>query len=268
MSGATRRGPARRGTRYDARRLNLLRELTIAQHKLKDQSSLGGFLWSLLNPLLMVSVLFVFFRGALGGTVEHYGIYLLLGVVQYTYFANATSGSMRVLVNMKPLTKEAVFPKELLVLSSTISHTIDFLIAMAFCVAAAYLSGVGPSWAALLLPSVLLLEFLLVLWVSLLLSCLFLMARDTEHIYQVVLRALLFVTPVFYATSFLGEGLARHLVFLNPLAQVIDLARSMLLDGTPPSPERLFGLLLVNGLLVAATFRMFRAVEPRLAEYV
>src|SRR5262249_22763867 len=104
--------------------------------------------------------------------------------------------------------------------------------------------------------------------VSLLLSCLFLMARDTEHIYQVVLRALLFLTPVFYTTAFLREGPARYLVFLNPLAQVMELARGMLLDGTPPSPERLLGLLLVNGLLVAATFRLFRAVEPRLAEYV
>jgi ABC-2 type transport system permease protein len=253
--------------RYDARRLNLLRELTVAQHKLKDQSTFGGLLWSLLNPLFMVGVLFVFFRGWQGGAVEHYGTYLLLGVVQYTYFANATSGSMRVLFNMKPLTKEAVFPKELLVLSSTISHTVDFLIATGFCVVAAYVSGVRVSWIALLLPCVVLLEFLLVLWVSLLLSCLFLVARDLEHIYQVFLRALLFLTPVFYTRSFLGEGLAHDLVALNPLAQVIDLARAILLDGGL-SLERLFGLLFINGLLVAVAFWLFRAFEPRLAEYV
>jgi len=254
--------------RYRARHLNLLRELTIAQHKLKDQSTFGGLIWSLLNPLLMVGVLFVFFRGWLGGAVEHYGIYLLLGVVQYTYFANATAGSMRALFNMKPLTKEAVFPKELLVVSSTISHTADFLIATGLCVVVAYASGVRPSWSALLLPAVLLLQFLLVLWVSLVLSCVYVMARDIEHIYQVFLRALLFLTPVFYTRPFLGDGLARDLVDLNPLAQLIDLSRSILIGGTPPSPAWLLGLLLVNALLVGVAFMLFQALEPRLAEYV
>jgi lipopolysaccharide transport system permease protein len=175
---------------------------------------------------------------------------------------------MRILFSMKALTKETVFPKELLVLSSTISHTLDLAVASGFCMVAAYVGGVRLTWAALYLPWVLLLEFLLVLWVSMFLACLFLVARDIEHIYQVFLRALLFLTPVFYTGSFLGDGLARDLVTLNPLAQVIGLARTVLLDGAPPSPGRLGVLLLVNGLLVAIAFRLFRAFEPRFAEYV
>jgi len=254
--------------RYDARSLNLLRELTVAQQKLKDQSTFLGFLWSFLNPLFMVAVLFIFFRGWLAGTVEHYGIYLLVGLIQYTHFANTTSASMRVLVTMKPLTKEAVLPKELLVVSSAISHTSDFAIAMGFCVIVAYGFGVRPSWSLLFLPCVLILQFLLVLGVSLLLSCAFLIARDIEHIYQVFLRALLFLTPVFYTRPFLGDGLAHQLVRVNPLAELIDLSRAIILDGTSPSPERLLGLLLVNGMLVGAAFRLFKAFEPRLAEYV
>jgi len=101
-----------------------------------------------------------------------------------------------------------------------------------------------------------------------LLACLFLVARDIEHLYQVFLRALLFLTPVFYTGAFLGEGLARDVVNLNPLAQVISLARAVLLDGEPPSVEWLSLLLLVNGLLVAIAFRLFRSFEPRFAEYV
>ncbi len=255
-------------TRYDARALNLLRELTVSQYKLKDQSTFFGFLWSFLNPLFMVGVLFAFFHARLGESVEHYGIYLLLGLVQYTHFANTTSGAMRVLLSMKPLTKEAVFPKELLVVSSTMSHTIDFLIAMGFCVIAAYVSGVRPSSSGLFLPCVLILQFLLVSWVSLLLSCVFVLARDIEHIYQVFLRALLFLTPVFYTRSFLGDGLAHYLVVLNPLAHMIDLSRSILLDGAVPSGARLLSLLLVNGVLVAIAFRLFKSFEPWLAEYV
>lgn len=254
--------------RYDARALNLLRELTVSQYKLKDQSTFFGLLWSFLNPLFMVGVLFVFFHGRLGETVEHYGVFLLLGLVQYTHFSNATNNSMRVLVSMRQLTKEVVFPKEFLVFSSTMANSIDLIVAMGVCTLTAYIVGVTPAWSALLLPYVIVLQVLLVTWVSLLLSWMFLFARDVEHIYQVFLRALLFITPIFYSQSFLGEGLARDLVLLNPLAQLIELSRSILIQGQAPSLLWLFGLLFVNVLLVGLAFRLFKAFESRLAEYV
>src|SRR6267378_6272483 len=253
---------------YDARTLNLLRELTVSQYKLKDQSTFFGLLWSFLNPLFMVGVLFVFFHSRLGETVEHYGIFLLLGLVQYTHFSNATNSSMRVLLSMRQLTKEAVFPKEFLVFSSTIANSIDLIIAMGVCTLVAYAVGVTPSWNVLFLPCVVVLQLLLVTWVSLILSWMFLFARDIGHIYQVFLRALLFITPIFYTSSFLGDGLAQHLVLLNPLAQFIELSRSILLQGAAPSPQWLLGLLSINVLLVGLAFRLFKAFEPRLAEYV
>jgi ABC-type polysaccharide/polyol phosphate export permease len=254
--------------RYDARDLNLLREMTVSLYKLKDQSTFFGLLWSFLNPLFMVGILFVFFHARLGETVEHYGIFLLLGLVLYTHFSNATSSSMRVLLAMRQLTKEAVFPKEFLVFSTTIANSIDLIIAMAVCTLAAYAVGVTPAWSALLLAYVIVLQFLLVTWVSLLLSWTFLFMRDLDHIYQAFLRALLFITPIFYTTSFLGEGLARQLVLFNPLAHLIELSRSILLQGVVPSPGWLFGLLAVNLLLVGLALRLFKAFEPRLAEYV
>lgn len=254
---------------YDSTSLNLLWELTISQFKLKDQSTFFGVLWSFLNPLFMAAVLFVFFRAAVGGTIEHYGVYLLLGLVQYTYFANTTITSMRVLLTMHQLTKEAVFPKELLVFSATLSNTIDLVISMVVCVGLAYLSGVAPSWSALWLAAVLVLQLMLASWVGLLLSCVVLFARDIDHIYQVFLRALLFVTPIFYTRAFLGgNGLAHYLVIANPLGQLIELSRSILLGGQLPSFVGLIALVAINGLLNLAMLRVFKAVEPLMAEYV
>lgn len=253
---------------YDARGLNLLRELTVAQYKLKDQSTFFGILWSFLNPLFMVGVLFVFFESRLGGTEEHYGIFLLLGLVQYTHFANTTTSSMRVLLSMRQLTKEAVFPKEFLVFSSAFANSVDLVIAMAVCTLTAYAVGVTPSWHAAFLLCVVVLQLLLVTWVSLLLSWMFLFARDIEHIYQVFLRALLFVSPIVYTSSFVGDGLARYVLLLNPLAQLMELSRSILLNGAAPSAHWLLALLSVNALLVGLAFCLFKAFEPRLAEYV
>lgn len=254
---------------YDSKSVNLLWELTRSQFKLKDQSTFFGVLWSFLNPLFMVGVLFVFFNAQVGSTVEHYAIYLLLGLVQYTFFANATNTSMRVLLAMRQLTKDAVFPKELLVLSSTLSNTIDLVISMLVCVGVAYCSGVAPSWNALGLVIVVVLQLMLASWVGLLLSCVLLVARDIDHIYQVFLRALLFVTPIFYTRAFLGgAGLAHWLVVLNPLAQLIDLSRAILLGGELPSVFRVLALVAINAACMVGTFRVFKRLEPRMAEYV
>ena len=250
----------------DPRNGYLLRELTISQYKLKDQSTFFGLLWSFLNPLLMLGVLFLVFSRRVGGDVEQYGLYLLVGIVQYTYFANATQSSMRSLLSMKQLTKETVFPKELLVLSSTLSSTLDFVIAMMVCVLVAYLSGVDPSWAQLMLPVALLLQFLMVVWVSLLLACVYPLARDLDHIYQVFLRALFFATPIFYTASFLGEGVARYLLVLNPLAQLIGLSRGILIYDQPPQLGLVVGLTLANGLLIWFSWWFFKRFEQRIAE--
>jgi ABC-type polysaccharide/polyol phosphate export permease len=252
----------------DNRNLNLLRELTVSQFKLKDQSTFFGLIWSFLNPLFMVVILFVFFNKRFGADVNHYGIYLLLGMVQYTHFANATNTSMRALLTMKQLTKETVFPKGLIVMSATLTNTIDFSIAMCVCVLAAYATGITPQLAHLWLLAVVVLQFLLVSWVSLLLACVYPIARDIEHIYQVFLRALMFLTPIFYSASFLGEGPAYYLLLFNPLAQLLVLSRGVLIDAQAPMTVVAAGAAVVNVGLVWLSWRFFKVAEKRLAEYV
>ena len=252
----------------DSRNLNLLWELSISQYKLKDQSSFFGFLWSFLNPIFMVAILFVFFRGRFGGDIEHYGIYLLLGMIHYTHFSNTTNNAMRVFISMRQLAKESVFPKELLVMSATIANSVDFIIAMGVSLVVAYLVGVPITSAVFALPLVIILQLLLVTWVAMVLACIFPFARDVDHIYQVFLRALLFLTPIFYTASFVGEGAARYLLMLNPLAQLIELSRAILIRGQAPPADVVLMLVAINGLFITITLRTFKVFEPKLAEYV
>jgi ABC-type polysaccharide/polyol phosphate export permease len=93
-------------------------------------------------------------------------------------------------------------------------------------------------------------------------------ARDVDHIYQVFLRALMFISPIFYTADFVGEGTARYLVILNPLAQLMQLSRGIVIDGVVPGASTWLLLLAINGLFVWLALRVFRAVESRLAEYV
>jgi ABC-type polysaccharide/polyol phosphate export permease len=175
---------------------------------------------------------------------------------------------MRVFVATRQLVKEAVFPKELLVFSATLSNSVDYVIAMGVSLVVAWISGVTPTMAWLALPLVLVLQMLLVSWVSLFLSCVFPFARDVDHIYQVFLRALMFLSPIFYTESFVGEGAARYLVVLNPLAQLMQVSRAIVIDGVLPSWGTWLALLVIHGAFVWLGLKVFRAVEPRLAEYV
>jgi ABC-type polysaccharide/polyol phosphate export permease len=252
----------------DSRDLFLLRELTISQFKLKDQSTFFGLLWSLLNPLVMVGILFVFFATRFGEGVENYRVFLLLGMVQYTHFANSTSTAMRSLVTMRQLTGGALFPKELLVVSTTLANTVDFVISMAACVVLAYLTGTPAHWTHLFMPLVVLAQIVLVTWVSLLLACAFTMARDLQHLYQVFLRALMFITPIFYSASSLGDGVARYLVMLNPLAQLLEVSRSILIENQIPDSRALGLIAMTNLIMLILSWGVFKLLEPRIVEYV
>lgn len=251
----------------DSRRVNLLYELTQTQFRLKSQNSFFGVLWSVANPLLMVAVFYVFFAERFGSEVDHYGIYLLVGVVQYAHYSGATSRSMKSLVQMRQLTKESAFPKELIVFSSVLAGTIDFVIAIAVCVGVAYATGIEPSAYHWWLMPIVVLQYLFVTWVSLVLATVFPLARDIDHIYQVFLRALMFVTPIFYKAKSVS-GLAYYVVALNPLAQLLALSRGVLLADTVPSPATLAAAFVVNAGLVRLALVLFRSSERRFAEYV
>lgn len=246
--------------------LNLLRELVVSQLKLRDQSTFLGFLWSFLHPILMLLVLFLFFRRNIGQNIPQYPLYLLLGLVHYTHYANATGAAMIVPGAMRPLMRDTVFPKELLILASVMATAIDFAIALVICLVLAFAVGVRPTPALLQLPTVFGLQVLMVTWVSFFLACLYVYVRDIQHLYQVFLRLLFFVTPLFYSASMVGTGVAASLLRLNPLADLIELSRNVVIRGESPGSEQILALVIVNVLLVMVALSLFRWCESSFAE--
>ncbi len=252
----------------DRKYLNLLRELAITRYKLKDQSTFLGFLWSFLHPLIMLVLLFVLFSGRLGKGIDHYAVYLLIGLVQFTHFSTSTNRAMHVLVSMKHLTSDTIFPKELLVIGSVLADVVELMVAMAICVMLARVTGVDLSWPILMLPIVFFLQVTLVLWVSLCLSCLYVFVRDLTYVYQAFVRILMFATPIFYAPSFLEHVTAQYILWLNPLAHLVSFSRSLIIGGELLPVQQLAVFFLVNLALLYASIQLFRRYEPVFAEYV
>lgn len=252
----------------DHKYLNLWREMTRAQFKLRDQSSFFGFLWSFLNPLITVALLFALFSSQLSNEIQYYALYMLIGIVFYTHFSNATGASISVLQSMGALTRNGVFPKDILVIASISTHTIDFVLSILVCVFIAFIYGVPISVSILALPFVVILQIMLVLWVSLLLSSFFVFIRDLQHIYNVFLRLLFFITPIFFALSFVGHGLGRYVLLANPLSHTIIFARELLTKGRLFDLQEFALFFAINAILLLASYKIFKRLEPMFAENV
>jgi len=259
--------PPRRTAAGDAaQHLALVWQLALAHVKAKDQSTVIGFGWSFLNPLLMLALLYVFFNNRIGQDIPYYPIFLLIGLVHFTHFSNATTAACMCLATMRHLTCDTIFPKALLVTASVVASGVEFVVSMVICLLIAAIAGAPLTPAIAFLPVVLLLQIWTVLWISLLLACLYVYVQDIGHIYQVFLRALFFITPTFYSPEFLGNGPASYVLLANPLAHFIQFSRALILGGEPISAMPFIAIAALNVLATIGSLAIFRACESSFAE--
>ncbi len=211
---------------------SLLKEMVRTDFKLRYQSSVLGYVWSLLKPLLLFTVLYLVFTKLLrfGGSP----IALLLGIVMWNFFVEATMTSAGAIVSKGDLIRKIKIPKYLIILSSTVSAFINLLLGLVVVFVFIILFGSGLSWSALLLPLVIAQVYVFALGVSYFLSALFVRFRDVIYIWEVVLQMGFFLTPILYPVSLLvetvGKGVVLKLMMLNPMAQMIQDARVLLID--------------------------------------
>jgi ABC-2 type transport system permease protein len=247
---------------------NLIREMVTSQFEVRDQSSFLGLIWSFLNPVLMVAVLFAYFRESAGNGVPHYGIYLLLGMIHYTHFSNTTSAGMHALTSMAQLTRHTVLPKETIVIGSVLATSLEFVISMLFCVVLGVFTGIPLTRWITALPFIIVLQIVFALWVSFLLSATRVFIKDLTHLYQVFLRLLFFTTPIFYAVTFLHSPIAVRMLKFNPLAHLIGFSRRSVIEGAAFSWQFFALLCLVHTAALWLAIRWFKRCEPNFAEYV
>jgi ABC-2 type transport system permease protein len=194
--------------------------------KVRYKSSFLGFLWSFLNPAMVLMIYFVVFRFIEHTTVQNFAIYLFCGLLPWNLFNTALLSSAGTLVANAGIVKKVAFPREVLALAQVGVAGCYFLFQT--CILVLFLVGfrVMPDWKylpVLLLAVVVDLVFSAALAVAL--SALNVYMRDIEHLIQVVLVALFFAEPIVYPFSLVGKRLAdHHLVWLflaNPLTSMV-----------------------------------------------
>lgn len=259
--------------------------LAATELKVRFFGSALGYVWSLMRPLMLFSVLYIVFSQLLrlGNAIEFYPVVLLMGIVLYTFVAEATGDAVESMVKHESLLRRVAFPRLVVPLAVTVTAAFNLLmnliVVFGFIALTGRLLGSGPGiavrWTWLELPFLVGLLMILALGIALLLSVLYVRFRDIKPVWQVVLQALFYVTPILYpieaVTSKYPDALTY--VMFNPLAAINQQVRYAVIDPTAPSAAEAIGgiglLLVPLGIIVAlfvAGLVCFARMAPRIAE--
>jgi ABC-2 type transport system permease protein len=271
------KGPSALGT--DPRRFwHLTRALAVTEFKLRFFGSVLGYAWQVMRPLLLFGVLYVLFTQVIdvGNDTPLYGVALLLGLVLYTFFSEATGAAVSCIVDRENLVRKIEFPRLAVPLSVVLTALFNLALNLGVVVVFLLASGGSVRWSWLeMIPLVALLA-ILASGSAMLLSALYVRARDIKPIWDVVLQVLFYATPIFYTIETVQDSaptwVAKALM-LNPFAAILQQARHAVVDpeyvtaasAIGPDWRLIIPLGIVFGVFVLG-YAVFRRAAPRLAE--
>ena len=256
----------------------LVRNLVVRDLKVRYKNSLLGIAWSWLNPLLMMGVYTVLFTVLLrNDTIPHYPVYLLCGLLPWSFFSDSVVQATGSIVNNAHLLKKVYFPASVLPIATVLSNLVNFLIALPLFFGLALLLGVRPTWWVLLLPVTILIQVAFTIGITLLLSTVNVFFRDTQIILGIVTLAWFFLTPIFYPISavpqqvtVLGITLNAQLWLrrLNPMASIIASYQDMLYWGVPTGLDFLVRTAVTALVVLVVGYLVFQHYCPRFGEEI
>lgn len=222
---------------------SLLYELIARDIKVKYRRSVLGLLWTILNPLLMMCVLYLVFSKLFRFDIENYAIYVLSGQVIFNYYQVTTTDAMMSILNNSTLIKKVYIPKYMLVLvkilSGTVSLAASYLALLIVIVVTGGKIYITNLLAILPFASIVVLS----LGAGLFLAALTVRFRDILHLYGVFCTLLFYITPIIYPFSILPDYMKKFVVW-NPLMMITDVFRTIVLEGrVPQSGQLLYSIL-------------------------
>lgn len=259
----------------------LLRELVKTDFKLRYQGSMLGMMWSVLKPLMLFAVMYMVFVRFLrfGAGIPHYAVSLLLAQTLWSFFQEATSQGMHAIVGRGDLLRKINFPRYIVVISATVSAFINLAISLVVVLIFMIINGVEFRPSLLLFPFVVLELYIFALGIAFILATMYVQFRDIGHIWDVVMQVWFYATPIIYPISqVISMGkltLAKLMMMLNPVAQIIQDARYVVVT---PQTETIWSLvgsstplfkivpIVITIIIFAIGVMVFRRHEKTFAE--
>jgi ABC-2 type transport system permease protein len=257
--------------------LRILQVIVLAEFKLKYAGSVLGYAWSVIKPLSLFTVLYLIFGRVLklGVVSEFYAVSLLIGIVLFSYFADATYQGMVSLVQRESLLRRMRFPRMMIPVAATLTAGLTFSVNLIVVVGFIAWKRITPQLDWLLVLPLLLELYVFVLGAALILATLFISLRDMGQVWELGSQLLFYASPVIYPMTLLPDW-AQVLEFLNPFTQVMQDIRALVLYGDVPAnnvaaPDALGHLGRLIPIAIALSvfgvgLRLFKRYEPWFAE--
>lgn len=215
----------------------VIKELTGREIKRKYSRSYLGILWSVLNPLLSMTVLSMIFTQIFKRAIENFPIYYLTGYIIWLAFTGATNAAMTTLEDNKMLLIKVKLPMEVFILTRVYTALVNMGYSVVAYVIMLVVFRVTPKWTMLLFPVIIVLLFLFSLGIAYILATAYVFFGDVKHLYSVILTLWMYCSAIFYPIDNL-EGVIRVVIEWNPIFNYIDAARSIVMYGQiPPTWE-------------------------------
>lgn len=242
-------------------RMTILRNL-----RTRYKGSLLGFLWTFLNPLLMLAVYSMVFTTVIRIDMDYYPLYIFVGLIAWNMFVSSVQDSSVVIMNNANLVKKIYFPRIILPLSQVISALVNYFFSLIILLPILYFT-IGLSFNVFWLPYILLVQVVLTTAICLLISSLTVYFRDLQHIIGILIMALFYITPVLFPVSLIPSKYL-YLFESNPLFTILEGYHDILFKGISPDVGALSLELLISAVFMVLCWALFVRLNRGFAEEI
>lgn len=240
----------------------LLHQLVARDFKSKYKRSILGVLWSLLNPLLLMTVQYIVFSALFRFDIPNYQLYLLIGIVMFNFFSEATGQALVSITGNAGLITKVNVPKYIFPVSKVLSSCINLGFSLIVLVPMILFAGIPITWKYLLLPFGIINMIIFTIGFSLILASVMVFFRDTQFLYGVMIMLWMYLTPIFYPEDIIGSNF-QWMLQCNPMYHFIRYTRNLILDNSVPTLRaHIFCLIFAFGTLMIGSY-IFRKVKDR-----
>ena len=247
----------------------LIQQLITRDFKVKYKRSFLGVLWSLLYPLMMMTVLAIVFSNVFRFSTPgvNYLVYLMTGLTLYNYFSEATNLAMSSVVANFSLINKVYIPKYVFPLSKCLFVGINFLFTLVPLYLVILFTGTGINSWHVLLPIVFICLFLFTIGIGFILSTIAVFMRDMFYIYGILISILTYMTPIMYDINMISKEF-QMILKLNPLYHYISFARTIILYGECPSISQFLICIATSILTFIIGIIVFKKNQDKFIYYI
>ena len=229
------------------------------------KNSFLGVLWSFLNPLLQIAVYAIVFPLILRNNQENYVIFLCCCLIPWTFFATSINRSAFSFVENGNILKKVYFPREIIPISVVTSEAINFMISTIIILGFVLFGGLGISKYIVLYPLVLIVQYFVVLAISIIIASICVYLRDLQHFIGVALQLLFYVAPVVYSPNMIPENF-QWILRINPMTYIINAYRAIFYNKTMVEIKPLMIVFLISIIAFGIGYMIFNKLQKGFAE--